>query len=402
MRFLHVADLHLGLKITRFGADINGKVQEARLKSLESLLDRGRRESLDFILIGGDLFDDNHVDAATSRRAFELLEASGIATYIISGNHDPISVDSVFARTPWQSGHDRVRVLRTREAVPMEGGVLFACPLFARNSHEDPTRWIEPRGAGSEIRIGLAHGSLNDREHLPADDHLIDRHAAEVKGLDYLALGHWHGPYQCKDRDGVVRTAYPGLHEPMRFHDSPEFATGWSAYSSGANADLFAGDGKGRALLVTIDRPGAAPVIEEIETGRLHWRNETRVLRDEAELSAMIDELARRPQQDSQLLRLHLQGTLPANAIRRLDELDQTRAGAQGGVLSRFFWAELNDKDLVTEPSDEELQTIAGDGVIRAVYDRLKSETQSPDPKAQQVARQALLLLCRFAQEAGR
>lgn len=404
MRFLHAADLHLGLRVTRFGADVNGRVQEARIKALEVMLDQAKERAVDFLLLAGDLFDDNHVDVATSRRAFELLEAVGRPVYVIPGNHDPLTADSVFTRPPWNTGASTwVRVLLKPEPIPLPGGLLLPCPLVAKNSHDDPTRWMPSRENGDrDIRIGLAHGSLNDRENLPADDHLIDLHTADLKGLDYLALGHWHSPYHHADRNAVVRTVYPGVHEPMRFRESPDFSIGWSAYSNNTRADLFTDDGKGRALIVTIEKAGAAPVIEEMETGRLEWSDESYTLRDEQELSNLIDQLGHRPNQENQMLRLHLSGTLPASAMLRLDELDQTLSGGQGGILSRFHWAELDYSRLYAEPTDTELQDLAGDGVIRSVYERLKGEAESADPKVQEPARQSLLLLYRFAQEVRR
>jgi DNA repair exonuclease SbcCD nuclease subunit len=404
MRFLHAADLHLGMRVTRFGADVNGKVQEARLKALEHMVGLANSRDLDFLLIAGDLFDDNHVDAATSRRALELLESSGRPVYIIPGNHDPMTADSVFVRPPWSFlSAGKVQVLRTPEMVVLPGGVLLPCPLFAKNSFDDPTGWIPPREAGDpRIRIGLAHGSLNDRDNLPPDDHLVDCHAVDAKGLDYLALGHWHRPYRHADRAGVIRTVYPGVHEPMRFSEKPEFSIGWSAYSNTTRSDLFTDDGRGRALVVTIEKAGAIPVIEEMATGRLQWRDESYTIRDEEELSTLIDQVGRRENQEHQLLRLHLSGTLPARALLRLDELDGTLSGGQGGILSRYRWAELDAERLYAEPSDTELQDLAGDGVVRAVYDRLKTESESHDPQIQQLARQSLLLLYRFTHEVRR
>jgi hypothetical protein len=88
--------------------------------------------------------------------------------------------------------------------------------------------------------------------------------------------------------------------------------------------------------------------------------------------------------------------------MMRLDELDASRGGGQGGILSRYRWAELDTDRLYAEPADAELQDLAGDGVVRAVYDRLKTESESHDPQIQQLARQSLLLLFRFTHEVRR
>jgi DNA repair exonuclease SbcCD nuclease subunit len=405
MRFLHAADLHLGLRVTRFGAAVNDKVREARLQALEQMVLHPRVRDVEFLLIAGDLFDDNHVDAVTSKRALELLELAKKPVYVIPGNHDPLTADSVYHRPPWTSGPPNVTLIRTREPVPLPGGLLLPCPLFATHSSTDPTRWIVPAGEGdTHIRVGLAHGSLNDRPNLHPDDHLIARDVVDQKHLDYLALGHWHRPSRHTDCNRVVRAAYPGVHEPMGFSGSADFAaTGWSPYSDfgrAADGGLFADDGKGRALIVTIDGVEAHPVIEEIETGQLEWRDEQRTLRDEAELSALIDELARRPNQGRQLLRLALSGTLPAHALNRLAELDASRVpGEQGGIKCRYAWFDLDDRQLRAEPDDAELKALAGSGVARAVCDALQAEATGADPVARDVARQSLLLLYRYAQE---
>ena len=123
----------------------------------------------------------------------------------------------------------------------------------------------------------------------------------------------------------MIRTVYPGVHEPMRFFENPAFATGWSEYSHKAPDDLFNDDGQGHALVVTIDNAGAPPQIEELVTGRLHWHQETHELHDEAQLSELIDRLGKRENAANHLLRLCLHGTLIAQAMMRLDELDAER-----------------------------------------------------------------------------
>ncbi|MBM3997764.1 MAG: DNA repair exonuclease [Planctomycetes bacterium] len=399
MRFLHTADLHLGLSVTRFGVK-NGEIQEARFTSLRKLIEASSQHRVDFLLIAGDLFDDNRVDFNTSRRALELLESAGMPVFVIPGNHDPYTIDSVYRRPPWsQRANGPVYVLCEPTPIPIPGGTLFPCPLFTKNSFDDPTRWIPARAPGDTgIRIGLAHGSFRDRDTLHPDDHLIERDIVDAKGLDYLALGHWHRAYRNTDRAGVVRIAYPGVHEPMGFHETPEFGIGWSAYSSGSQ-DLFTDDGTGRALVVTIDHAGAAPVIEEIPTGCFAWRDETRTLHGRDDLDRLINDLDHRANKRNQLLRLHLKGTLPAEEMLRLETLD---ARGHGGILSHYVWFQLDTTELYAEPTEEELQRLAGDGVIRGIYNRLKRETDSDDAAIRERARQSLLLLYRYAKEARR
>ncbi|HVW03076.1 MAG TPA: metallophosphoesterase, partial [Planctomycetaceae bacterium] len=72
LRFLHIADLHLGMKITRYAREASRKIQEARFQALERVRSLANSPSLgyQFVVIAGDLFDDAAVDGPTARRAF--------------------------------------------------------------------------------------------------------------------------------------------------------------------------------------------------------------------------------------------------------------------------------------------------------------------------------------------
>src|SRR5438132_10650767 len=115
--FLHAADLHLGLRITRFSVDIAKKVREARFQALEKVRDAAKEEKVDFVLIAGDLFDDHAVDGDIAKRAFDLLESFPAPVYVLSGNHDPLLAGAVWDRPPWNTSNaNRLCVLR--EAAP--------------------------------------------------------------------------------------------------------------------------------------------------------------------------------------------------------------------------------------------------------------------------------------------
>jgi DNA repair exonuclease SbcCD nuclease subunit len=397
MRFLHAADLHLGLRVTRFSKEVNDKVREARFRALDSVLTAARTQQVEMLIVAGDLFDDNHIEATTSRRAWEMLESLGMPVYVLPGNHDPLTPDSVWQRPPWnQAQGGLVQVARHPEPISARGDVaLFPCPLFRKTSFDDPTAWIPRREPGDKsIRIGIAHGSLRDRDNLPADDHLIDRCVADERGLDYVALGHWHRPSRHLDRQGAIRTVYPGVHEPMRFPESAGFQIGWTPYSN-AVGELFADDGRGRVVCVGLEGAGAEPVLKEIDVGYLQWSEEVHRLESEDDLSRLIRTLAERPNLERRLLRLRLEGIVSAKALVRLDELED-------GVLRSYCWAELNADRLHGAPGDEELRSVVGSGVLRAVYHRLREEETSPDEGARQRAARSLLVLYRLAQEVRR
>jgi hypothetical protein len=389
--FLHTADLHLGLRLTRLPPEVARKVREARFQALERVRDAARQHRVDFLLVAGDLFDDHAVDGDIASRAFDLLESFSAPVFVLSGNHDPLLAGSVWDRPPWHTPEPRrVRVLR--EAQPVEalpGVVLFPCPILRKTSLSDPTAWIA--GLPSDraaIRIGLAHGSLKVRDDLPPDDHLIARHAARDLRLDYLALGHWHGRQLFRDTDGVERTAYPGVHEPFPFPGSGESRTGWLPYTSGLG-DAFLDSGRGEVLLVRIAGPGAPPVIEALEVGHLTWQEERYTIDGRDSLDQLIDQIATRPNAERRLLRLRLDGIVGTEGMARLSQLRE--------VLDRYLWGDLDNSGVHLTPTDEEVSAAAGQGVLHRVLERLRAEAQVAHSAA--VAERAIVLLYQIARE---
>ena len=401
IRFLHAADFHLGLRITRFDEAACNRIGEARFAALQHLREKAAELRVDFIVIAGDWFDDHSVSRTEATRAFAILEGSKgtCPVFIIPGNHDPLVPGGVWDRDPWlrEQPHLRVHFLRRPEpvCVPSLPVEIFPCPLRQRRAMEDPTDWIQqhPRGNGNPtFRIGLAHGSLKVMP-LPEDDHLIRADAGDHYGLDYLALGHWHKRSVYKSLDGSVRAAYCGTHEPMRFSgSSADSSSGWSSFSTDGDAERFHDDGRGTALLVTIDAPESPPVVEPIEIGRLRWTAEHRDLTTEP-LKDLINDYSRRENPERTILRLELSGVVEPRGYARIEELKQI-------VLNRYHAGSSLDADAVLiEPNAEQLGEVVGAGVLKRVLDRLKEDGMSVDPTVKSVSAHALKLLYRIAWE---
>lgn len=402
IRFLHVADLHLGMRITRFEESTCNRIREARFTALQQIRDQAAENRVHFILIAGDAFDDHSVSRTDAARAFAILEGSqsSCPVFIIPGNHDPLVPGGVWDRDPWlrDQPHLRVHLLRHEAPVAVPGlpVTIYPCPLRQRRSMDDPISWIlrHPRASDdATVRIGLAHGSLQIMPNLPPDDHLIRKDAADCCGLDYLALGHWHKHSTQMSADGVVRTAYSGTHEPMRFGGSDsDVSTGWSSFSADGDAERFRDDGHGTALLVTLEAAGAAPRIEPIEVGRLRWLAEQRDVTAQS-IGDLISDYSRRENPERVILRLALSGVVEPRGHARTEELGQI-------VQNRYHaGSSMDDRAVLIEPNAEQLSEVVGQGVLSRVLERLKGESKSPDPAIRRVADHALKLLYRIAWE---
>lgn len=393
--FLHCADLHLGMRLTRFEPQTAGKLREARFDALEKVLDTVKERQVAFVIIAGDLFDELTVDLLTARRAFEMLaEGSPVPVYVLPGNHDPLMAGGVWDRAPWNQPAKQIRLLHEAKVVEVAPGVvLLPCPVLRKTSLNDPTAWmVEHRRDGSVIRIGVAHGSLKVRDDLPPDDHLMPRHAVVERQLDYLALGHWHSPQVFADPDGVPRTAYPGVHEPMRFQNS-DVQTGWVPHS-GAGRSEFLDAGRGEVLHVAIPGPGEAPELTPVEVGRHIWKEEQRELTSDEDLVRLIQDVANRERRELLLLRLRLTGYLDASTMLRIQELREI-------LVNRYFFGELDDTGLHIRPTEAEMRSLAGQGILGRLLERLQAEQTAGAPVTQRVAERAILLLHQIAREAN-
>ena len=406
LRFLHAADLHLGLRITRFDENACKRIGEARFEAIENLRDKAAELRVHFVLIAGDLFDDHTASRKIAERAFTLFEGKAMPcpVYIIPGNHDPLVHGGVWDRDPWTRSQPVKQTHVLREAIPVNLAdvpvTLFPCPLRQRNSIDDPTAWVaqHPRTEDDKrFRLGLAHGSLKIMPNLPEDDHLIRPDAADFYGLDYLALGHWHKPSCYRSADGAERTAYAGTHEPMRFPGiGSGLSAGWTSFAADGDAERFQDNGLGTAQLVHIDAPGAPPQIETIEVGRLRWSAEERDLTTHP-LGEIISEFADRPDRLQTLLRLRLTGVVNPENHERID------AVLRDIVDNRYCpGSSLDSQDVLLEPSPEELTRLSQDGVLARVRARLQDEQKSTDASVKRVADHALKLLYRIAWEEQR
>jgi len=298
VHFVHTADVQIGMKATEAGAK-GARLREARLESLRRTVALAEERQADFLLIAGDLFENSQVKPVTVSQVAQILqELDPTPVYILPGNHDWWDGGSVYRRAEFRE--PQARNLRVCSApVPVEFRpevLLYPCPITEPHSMLDPTAWIPHREEDATIRIGLAHGSL-PHAHLETSDYPIQPEVLRIKGLDYLALGHYHG-LQLLERD---RVAMPGSPEQTKFGEREA----------------------GHVLWVEIDAAGVAPRVEPVRVGSLRWvdmADEWHSPAEEARLAlqASIEALPDGPQT---LLRLHLTGLVRPDELLEAEQL---------------------------------------------------------------------------------
>ena len=183
IRLLHTADWQIGMQASGLGRAA-GAVREARLESISRLLELAHERQAQLVLVAGDQFEHNQVDAAQVERVARILdEQARMPVFLLPGNHDPYSRDSVYRRPVWGQLGEHVRVLARPEPVEIPGGAtLYPCPLLERHGYEDPTAWIPERRPDDGVRIGLAHGTLQIREDIGEEEFPIPSDVCQRRG----------------------------------------------------------------------------------------------------------------------------------------------------------------------------------------------------------------------------
>jgi DNA repair exonuclease SbcCD nuclease subunit len=92
IRFLHLADLHLGASFPSLGERAEERSRDflnAFLRAVEYAT--GEAKPVDFVVIAGDLFDTHDPDEAIvvqAETAFDRLARAGLPVLISPGTHD--------------------------------------------------------------------------------------------------------------------------------------------------------------------------------------------------------------------------------------------------------------------------------------------------------------------------
>lgn len=219
MKFLHLADLHLGKRLGEFS------LLEDQRFVLDQVLHAASDRAVDAVLLAGDLYDRPVPPA----EAVELLDwfltaltEKGIAVLAVSGNHDSPERLSFASSLLRRAG---LYIAGEYDGAPMRvtleddlGPVDFTLLPFVRPSTLTPFAGERPASTDDAAALALeaavpdnarrnvliAHQFVTASGAMPqvCDSEIapiggaeqVD--AARFAGYDYVALGHLHGPQQ--------------------------------------------------------------------------------------------------------------------------------------------------------------------------------------------------------------
>ena len=95
-RFIHCADLHLGSRFAGFASRdsvLAEKLAQSPWEALKRLVNRAVADKVDFVTIGGDVFEEFSPPLPVWQKFLSFMEKlsdAGIEVFICTGNHDPL------------------------------------------------------------------------------------------------------------------------------------------------------------------------------------------------------------------------------------------------------------------------------------------------------------------------
>jgi DNA repair exonuclease SbcCD nuclease subunit len=208
-RILHTSDVQLDAPFRFLGP--RGEEHRKQLReTFKRIVEMAQQDGFDLLLIAGDLFDSNRPHQTTLDVVSMALEQLDIPVCILPGNHDCYDDDSVYRRVRFP---DHVHVFTEQPTVqtfPALDLAVYGNPLRSARSQQDPLRDLAP-SADARWHVAMAHGNV-DRPDLDVTSRPIRPEAIRDSGMDYVALGDWHGfaDYSAGD----VTACYAGAPEP--------------------------------------------------------------------------------------------------------------------------------------------------------------------------------------------
>ncbi|MCR4322608.1 MAG: DNA repair exonuclease [Candidatus Azambacteria bacterium] len=201
LRIIHTSDIHLGSKFASLGKKADAQ-RQALKDSLAKVVDHAVASKASLVLITGDLFDSNFPSPQSVsfvRAQLARLNEARIWTMILPGTHDCLSKGSVYVREDFSHNLSYVYVFNdtavfTKE-IPDIDATIYAKPSGTNKSTESPVAFLASatKSATTQYKIAMAHGSVQIEGKSAPDDMPITLREVAESGVQYLALGHWHG-----------------------------------------------------------------------------------------------------------------------------------------------------------------------------------------------------------------
>lgn len=186
IRVCHTADFHLGgeLKVQN---SLKDEINKNLIKTLFELFRMLDRAKVDIVLIAGDFYESSSVDNRLLKQIKEILGNFSGKIFISPGNHDYVSLESVY-REEWPSNvhiflNEEIEMVEIEELNTRVYGFGF------NHSHIYDRKIRNLKVDHQFINLGIFHGQIASNMNAY---HPIFKEDIENSHLEYIALGHVH------------------------------------------------------------------------------------------------------------------------------------------------------------------------------------------------------------------
>ncbi|MCU5746801.1 DNA repair exonuclease [Staphylococcus sp. SQ8-PEA] len=221
VKFIHCADLHLDSPFksrSHLNQPIFDDMQKSTYESFRNIVDKALREEVDFLIIAGDLFDNQNRTLRAEvflKEQFKRLNSEQIFVYICHGNHDPLSSNLT---TSWPKNVSVFSdTVETYQTINKKGEKIFLHGFSYKEdaSYENKIDAFPSSQGQDGIHIGVLHGtySRSSEKDRYTEFRLEDLNS---KLYHYWALGHIHEREQLSE---MPQIHYPGNIQGRHFNE---------------------------------------------------------------------------------------------------------------------------------------------------------------------------------------
>lgn len=208
MRFIHIADVHLGYAPPKKGGWSETRADEI-WSTFERLIKQIKENPVDMLLVAGDLFDRQPLLREVREVDYLFSTIKDTKVVLIAGNHDAMVPGSFYRDFKWSSNvvflsSSNIQKKRIPELNVDVYGLSYSDYEIRESLYDNII--IEDKSA---INILVGHGG--ERKCIP-----INRQKLMSLDFDYVAMGHFHNP----DLNQEGRIAYCGSLEPTSVDDT--------------------------------------------------------------------------------------------------------------------------------------------------------------------------------------
>jgi len=222
--FIHAADLHLDSpfsSLSQGNPELAAVLRSATFQAFDNIVQLCLDKQVDFFLVAGDVYDgaDRSLRAQVKfRDGLKRLSDAGIQSFVVHGNHDPLSGWS--STLEWPKGAHLFQDHLETFSAEQDGKVIALIQGISypeRDEHRNLSELFN-RTADS-FHIGLLHANVgNDTGHEPyAPCSIEDLIRSD---MDYWALGHVHRRKKLSPESPPI--IYPGNTQGRNIRETGE------------------------------------------------------------------------------------------------------------------------------------------------------------------------------------